>query len=269
MKTQTIRNIQTLGHLLDRYTLFAPRLVKFTSTSVPFQRTQHQMMKGAIFDLDGTLVDSMGDIADAANYAMTALGYRTHSIEEYKKIAGGGNTKLITSALRIQMGSEPDTELVEQGVQLKIKYENIPNGNSHTKPFPGITEMLMELQNAGVQLAVLSNKTELHVRSVVKKCFPGIDWKYVAGARENTPLKPDPTAAIGIVNEYMEGIESADCVFVGDTEYDMVAGKSAGMTPLGVSWGFRKSNELIASGAVKVVDHVKEIVDFVIAAENV
>lgn len=268
MKTQATRNIQTLGHLLNRHTLFAFGLARLTSTSVPYQHTKNRAMKGAIFDLDGTLVDSMGDIADAANYAMTALGYRTYSIQEYGKIAGGGNTKLITSALRIQIDGEPDTELVKQGVLLKIKYENNLKENSHTKPFPGITEMLRELQNAGVQLAVLSNKTEPHVRCVVKKCFPGIDWKYVAGARENTPLKPDPSAAVKIVDEYMPGTESTDCVFVGDTEYDMMAGKAAGMTSLGVSWGFRKPEELVASGAAKVVDHAEEIVNFVIT-ENV
>lgn len=268
MIKQALQNIQIPRQILEQSTHALPNLVRRMSSSSSHQPKKQLVMKAAIFDLDGTLVDSFGDIADAANHAMTTLGYRTYSVQEYKTIAGGGNTKLMTRALRIQMNDEPDADLVEQGVQLKIKYENDLKEHSHTKPFPGIAEMLRGLQGAGIQLAVLSNKTEAHVRSTVKICFPDIDWSYVAGARADMPLKPDPSVAIRIVKEHMLGVEPADCVFVGDTEYDMITGKAAGMTSLGVPWGCRKSDELIASGAAKIVADAGEITDFVITESS-
>lgn len=124
--------------------------------------------------------------------------------------------------------------------------------------------MLRELQATGIQLAVLSNKTEHLVRAIVNKVFPDIEWKYVAGAREDTPLKPNPTAAIRLVDLYMPGIQPEDVVFVGDTPYDIKTALAARMVPLGVPWGCRPAAELMDEGAVKVIKQASEITDFVI-----
>lgn len=225
-------------------------------------------MKAAIFDLDGTIVDSLGDIADAANHAMTTLGFQTFPMDEYRVMAGGGNTKLMTRLLKAVMGVDPDPEFVAKGVQIKRAYENGPNGHIHTKVFPGALEMLKTLQDAGVQLGILSNKTEQNVRAVVTDHLPGIEWKYVAGAKDDMPLKPDPTAALKIVKDHMPGIEPADCIFVGDTDIDMQTGKAAGMTPVGVPWGFRSVEELRENGAETVVTTAQEIADFVLARKH-
>lgn len=225
-------------------------------------------MKAAIFDLDGTLVDSLGDIADSANHAMTTLGFHNFTVEEYKMMAGGGNTKLMTRVLQDVIGKDPDPQLVAKAVQIKRAYENGPKGHIHTTVFPGAVEMLKSLQEAGIQLGILSNKTEPNVRAVVNDHLPGIDWKYVAGAKDDTPLKPDPTAALKIVQDHMPGVEPADCIFVGDTDIDMKTGQAAGMTPVGVPWGFRSVEELQQNGAEIVVKTAQEIADFVLARKR-
>lgn len=225
-------------------------------------------MKAAIFDLDGTLVDSLGDIADASNHAMTTLGFHTLAVAEYRMMAGGGNTKLMTRLLKAVTGNDPDPELVSKGVQIKRAYENGPKGHVHTKVFPGALEMLKTLQDAGIQLGILSNKTETNVREVVIDHLPGIEWKYVAGAKDDMPLKPDPTAALKIIKDHMPGVEPADCIFVGDTDIDMKTGKAAGMTPVGVPWGFRSVEELQENGAETVVTTSREIADFVLTRKR-
>eukprot|EP00177_Eucheuma_denticulatum_P008207 GFKZ01014937.1.p1 GENE.GFKZ01014937.1~~GFKZ01014937.1.p1 ORF type:complete len:225 (+),score=34.91 GFKZ01014937.1:440-1114(+) len=221
-------------------------------------------MKAAIFDLDGTLVDSMGDITAACNFAMTTLGFRTFTRSQYNDLAGGGNKRLITNTLRAALGREPEQHLIDKGIQLKIQYDNGPKAHAHVEAFPGMHEMLRELQATGIQLAVLSNKTEHLVRAIVNKVFPDIEWKYVAGARDDTPLKPDPTAAIRLVELYMPGIQPQDVVFVGDTPYDIKTALAAGMVPIGVPWGCRPPAELIEEGADKVIKYASEITDYVI-----
>jgi len=170
----------------------------------------------------------------------------------------------MTRALRIRLGKEPDAELVRTGVTLKMGFQDGPSGHKNTKAFPGAHDMLKTLARSGILLAILSNKTEQSVRETVAETFPGIEWKHVAGARNDTPLKPDPTAALKIVTEYMPGIEPSECIFVGDTDIDMKTGKAAGMTSVGVPWGFRTAEELTANGATIVVSKPHDIAEFVI-----
>lgn len=127
--------------------------------------------------------------------------------------------------------------------------------------------MLRDLQSAGLRIAILSNKVETNVRNVVSHLFPDVDFVYVAGARDDTPLKPDPTAALKILKDSMPGVQPTECVFVGDTDIDMITGKAAGMTSLGVSWGFRPEAELIANGATMVATHAQQITDFLITGK--
>lgn len=221
--------------------------------------------RAVIFDLDGTLCDSLSDIAAATNFALEALGRATFSVDDYRTMAGNGNELLLQRALTRSSpnGEVPDPATVAKGVVLKMAYQDGVDGHKTTRVFPGIPEMLHALQDAGIAVAVLSNKTEDSVRMVVAEMFPTVQWVYVAGARVDTPLKPDPMAALRIVNECMPGVEPSDCAFVGDTDVDMKTAIAAGMMPIGVPWGFRTESELRANGAVAVVEKAQEIVSLV------
>lgn len=128
--------------------------------------------------------------------------------------------------------------------------------------------MLRNLQASGVQMAVLSNSVEPNVRACVEEKFHDINWTHVAGARKDTPLKPDPFAAVRIATEMMANVNVGDCVFVGDSDFDMKTGKAAGMTTLGVPWGIRKVEQLMETGAEVVVAKTEDIVNFVITGRH-
>lgn len=226
------------------------------------------VFKAVIFDLDGTLVDSVPDIVRATNYAMSTLGLPTFSIEQARPILGGGTKKLIHRALTKILGHAPDDELFKKACDLKTEFENGPTGHENKRAFPGVHDMLRNLQAAGVQLAVLSNSVEQNVRACVEEKFHDINWTHVAGARKDTPLKPNPFAALRISSEMMSHVHPSDCVFVGDSDFDMKTGKAAGMTPLGVPWGIRKVEQLMETGAEIVVAKTEDIVNFVITGRH-
>lgn len=212
------------------------------------------MYKAAIFDLDGTLVDSLPDIGNAANSALKYLGLRTFTTAEYMSLAGGGHVRLMTNAITQAQGGIPPTEdQLARSVSVKKRQENGPNGHDHTKPFAGIYSMLRTLQNEGLQLAILSNKNEPTVRKIVAHLFPDIKFCHVAGARDDVPLKPNPTAAIRITNRYFENVRPSEVLYIGDTDIDMKTAIGAGLKPIAVPWGCRNSDELYANGASVVV----------------
>lgn len=223
------------------------------------------MYKAAIFDLDGTLVDSVPDIGYAANLALKDLGLRTFTVAEYKTFAGGGHWRLLTKAISLaRNGVPPTAEELERAVAVKKLQEDGPHGHDRTKPFSGVHTMLRTLQDEGVQLAVLSNKGEPTVRTIVKKMFPDINFVHVAGQRDDTPVKPDPTAALRILKNNFKDVSPSEVVFGGDTDIDMKTALAAGFTPIAVSWGCRKPEELYAAGATVVVDSAEDISNFLL-----
>jgi phosphoglycolate phosphatase len=224
--------------------------------------------RAAIFDLDGTLVDSTTTLVDAANYALENLGYNTYTVEEIRPMLGGGTRKLMQRALTRALGSAPDPLLLDRACKLKMEFENSPAGQEAKVPFEGALEMLRSLQTAGVQLGVLSNTMEANVQKQVAKHFGEITFAHVAGARDDTPLKPNPFAALRISNELMVDIRPKDCVFIGDSEFDMKTGKAAGMTPLAVPWGIRASSTLVEHGAAAVVATMEEISGFIVGRKH-
>lgn len=224
------------------------------------------MYKAAIFDLDGTLVDSLPDIGHAANLALQDMGLPTFTTSEYKKIAGGGHWRLLTKAITLARGTPPTDEELEKAVIVKKAQEDGPNGHDRTKPYSGVYDALRTLQEEGIQLAILSNKGEPTVRTIVKKTFPDINFVHIAGQRDDTPMKPDPTAAIRITETYFDNVSPADVVFVGDTDIDMKTGMAAGYTPIAVPWGCRSGEELYSAGATVVIETAEDISNFLLNA---
>lgn len=214
------------------------------------------MKKLVIFDLDGTLLNTIADLAAATNHALAHFGYPTHETDAYRFFVGNGINKLFERAL-------PANARTQDNV-LKIRSEFIPYYNEHnadlSRPYPGITEVLLALQERGIQVAVASNKYQDATRKLILQFFPEIDFVGIYGQREGIPAKPDPH----VVFEIMEkaGVGKPDTVYVGDSCVDMETGKNAGVTTVGVSWGFRPRAELEAYAPDFIADHSQDILRF-------
>lgn len=212
----------------------------------------------AIFDLDGTLLDTVADLANATNQALAKCGYPTHPTEAYYHFVGNGINKLFARAL-------PEEARNEENV-LRIRTHFIPYYNEHnaddSRPYPGIVELLHELQSHGVQVAVASNKYQQATAKLVGLFFPDIRFAAVYGQRESVAIKPDPT----IVNDILSvtGVSRADTIYIGDSGVDMLTAHNAEVESIGVTWGFRDEEELSSNGANHIVHHAEEILKLVL-----
>jgi len=196
-----------------------------------------------IFDLDGTLIDSLRDIGEAMNRTLAALGHPVHDLAQYNYFVGDGVRQLVSRVLPEQHQKESDIDACLAAYRLDYG----KNWKVNTKPYSGIPELLSGLVHKGIPIGILSNKPDGVTRLCVEHFFPEIPFIAVAGQREDIPRKPDPTAAL-LIAESMN-CPPANCVFVGDTATDMDTAVSAGMFPAGVTWGFRTTEELVEHGA--------------------
>jgi len=206
----------------------------------------------AIFDLDGTLLNTITDLAHAYNYALDAYGFPGYSVEEYQRLVGNGLVNLLTNCLPEEYRDE-DTLLRVQTVFQQ--YYNI-HANDNTRPYPGIPEMLQTIRQKGMKVAVLSNKPHRFSTFMVQLQLPGL-VDLVLGAREGIPLKPDPTAVYEVLQHFQ--LDKQDCVYIGDSETDIQTGRNAGVDTIGVSWGYRSKETLINSSALVIVDKIDEL----------
>ena len=196
------------------------------------------MKKLVIFDLDGTLLNTIADLANSTNYALKVLGYPIHEPDKYNFMVGNGINKLFERAL-------PDGEKTEENV-LRVRQEFVPYYDQHnadkSRPYPGVTELLETLQTAGMQLAVASNKYQAATEKLIAHYFPNIKFTAVFGQREGIPVKPDPI----IVKEILQiaKVQEEETLYVGDSGVDMQTAINAGVTSCGVTWGFRPRTEL-------------------------
>lgn len=213
------------------------------------------MIKCCIFDLDGTILDTITTITHYVNVTLEKNGIAPITIDECKYFAGNGARKLIERSLNSKGITDADT--IE-----KVLGEYVPAYDEEplylTKAFDGISEMLAELKAKGLKLAVLSNKPDTAVKSIVEHFFSGI-FDDAAGGMDGVPLKPDPTAARGILKRL--GISESETAWIGDTSTDIQTGKNLGaVLSIGVLWGFRLRDELAEAGADLIVSHPDEIV---------
>lgn len=196
-----------------------------------------------LFDLDGTLLDTLADIANSTNAALSKLGFGVHPVDAYRYFLGDGMDHLVRRALP---EGYRDSETLDRCKRAALdEYKN--RWAENTRPYPGISELLRELERRGVPKVVFSNKPDVFTRQTVEKLLPDFHFKIVRGASTSVPVKPDPTVALQIADKL--GIAPQRFIYLGDTDTDMQTAISAGMFPAGALWGFRTAEELSASGA--------------------
>lgn len=212
--------------------------------------------QAVIFDLDGTLLDTLEDIADATNRALSAFGFPVHPVDAYRYFVGDGVATLVS---RVVPESHRQNEALAAALGEAFAANYAECWAAKTRPYPGISEMLDRLSAAGIPMAVLSNKPDRFTQD----CVSGLlsDWHFdvVLGHGGSIPRKPDPTGSRRILDHW--DLPPGEVLYVGDTSTDMKTACAAGVYPLGVLWGFRPAEELRAAGARRLVSHPREIVD--------
>ena len=197
--------------------------------------------RAVIFDLDGTLLDTLADIGESANAALEQLGYPTHPLDQYRTFVGDGVSVLMQ---RILPESERDPAMVARGVEaFKEVYGR--NWNRRSRPYDGVIEMLDDLVARKIPVAVLSNKPQDFTEQCVREFLPRHSFTAVLGQREGIPTKPDPVGALEIAGNLK--LSPAEIVYLGDTSVDMQTASRAGMYAVGAAWGFRSVEELKAN----------------------
>ena len=207
-----------------------------------------------IFDLDGTLLNTIGDLAASVDHVMRSRNLPEHTDAEYRQMVGGGIKRLVERALPAQLAA--NEAYVEECVAQFRRYY-VDNIDRHTVPYEGMHDLLHRLRRKGVQVAVASNKFQHGTDRLVAKFFGDVDFVAVQGNREGAPLKPDPQ----IVNNILQkaGVEHAKTVMIGDSGIDIRTAAAAGIDAIGVAWGFRFAEELYEAGAERVVTTVAEL----------
>lgn len=206
------------------------------------------MKKLVIFDLDGTLLNTIADLAQATNQALEKLHFPTHPEQAYLRFVGNGINKLFERALPPQARTP---QHVQQVRALFVPYYNA-HGADLTRPYEGIVPLLHALQARGLQLAVASNKYQQATEHLVQHYFPDIAFTAVYGQREGLPTKPDPLFVHAILRQ--AAVEPADTLYVGDSEVDMQTARHAGVDACAVTWGFRTREELAAYAPAYMAD---------------
>lgn len=184
--------------------------------------------KALVFDLDGTLLDTIADLGEAVNYALEKRGFPPHTLAEYRGMVGNGVRKLVERACPVNL-------LDECLADFMAYYES--HIDVHTAPYAGMPELLEELSSAGVALAVASNKFQSGAEYLVRKLFPGIPFVAILGNREGFPLKPDPAIVETVLKQ--AGVAKADAALVGDSATDMKTAANAGIPGIAVAWGYQ------------------------------
>ena len=207
-----------------------------------------------LFDLDGTLLDTLQDLADSTNTVLAGCGFPTHDTDAYRTFVGDGVTKLFQRVL------PPDVRRAEVIASCAATFREVygQRWNVHTRPYDGIPELLQWLAARHVTLAVLSNKPDDFTQRCVREFLADYEFDVVLGQRDGQPLKPDPAGALAIRDRL--GLSAKQIVYLGDTDVDMQTARAAGMFPVGALWGFRTREELLAGGAQAVLQHPLELV---------
>ncbi len=212
------------------------------------------MKKAILFDLDGTLVDSLPDIAASMNRSLVKAGLPTFAVADYRLKVGNGVFKIVERSIGER------TDKFDQ-VLNDYKADYAQNCAVDTYPYPGVADTLKAAAAMGLKVCCLSNKDEKDVVKVLRFCFPDFEFAIMRGRRDGVPLKPDPAAALSILEEL--GVSPGEALFVGDTQMDVSCGKSAGIESIGVTWGFRTREDVMTYGADHIADSAGELTEII------
>lgn len=212
-----------------------------------------KLFKAVIFDLDGTLINSIEDLADAVNFGLEKMGYMPHPLEKFNRFIGNGAIKLCRRALAGYTDDEEATVTLHG--YFSEYYRN--HSTDKTVTYDGIRELVTDLRNSGIKLAVASNKPDEFTKSIVYDIFGKDTFSAVYGKCENRDTKPAPGIINDILNEL--GISKDEAVLAGDSDVDILTAANAGIKSIGCTWGFRTEEELRNTGADYIVNHASEI----------
>ena len=213
--------------------------------------------KALCFDLDGTLLDTLADLADAMNRALAATDLPTHPVDAYRTFVGSGLAMLVR---RAAPPAEDDPDLTDKLIA-GMRAEYAKRWAERTRPYDGIPEMLNGIAARGLPMAILSNKPHDFTQICVAELLPHWSFECVQGVSDDVPPKPDPTGAAKVAAAL--GTSADEILYVGDSDTDMKTATAAGMFAVGVLWGFREADELSANGARKLIAKPADLLDII------
>lgn len=211
--------------------------------------------KLAIFDLDGTILNTLDDLHDSVNYALEKSGYPQRTLEEVRRFVGNGIRKLVERALPEGVTTESaDKVFTDFNSHYKL------NSSNKTRPYSGIKELVLRLRECGMKVAVLTNKADYAAQDLCKEYFPNL-FDYVAGEKQGVNRKPSPDGVINILSQL--NINKSDAVYIGDSEVDVMTARNSGLDHIIVTWGFRHREELVKAGAKVIASTPNEVFEII------
>ena len=213
------------------------------------------MIKLIIFDLDGTLLNTIDDLADSCNHVLAAHGLPTHETAEYNYFVGNGIRKLVERAIPAGHRTPENIQAIYD--DFMDYYQR--HSADKTAPYEGIIETLEQLESMGIKAAVASNKAQVAMAPLLSHYFPTVRWAAAYGQREGVPTKPAPQIVYDILET--AGVKKEEALYIGDTGTDMETAANAGLYKVGAAWGFRTREELTANGADVIIDKPEELLD--------
>ncbi|MBQ4516095.1 MAG: HAD family hydrolase [Clostridia bacterium] len=213
--------------------------------------------KAVIFDLDGTIINSLEDLCDSVNYVLENHGFKTHTLDFIRMTIGNGMRNLIRDSLPAECRA--DDNLVDQYTS-ELKEYYLSHWNVKTRPYEGMEELFSYLNQNNIPLCVLSNKADKYTNIIVNHYFSDFKFTAVCGEKPGIPIKPDPAAALAIAKDL--GVNSSEILFLGDSAQDIITAKNAGMFAAGALWGFRDEKTLLRAGADSIFEKPVDLIPF-------